>query len=145
MNNNNNFNMNFFNMNNQFNFQQNNIQCPYKPIITNTNIKDINESTFINSVLQSLASFNCIYNWIKSKNQQVLTMTQNLKITKELYNLFYFLYSGQFADSSNFILYLRKYKKIFLIIYEFNLRRIIKYFYYLIFLMHSNINIKILI
>ena len=108
MNNNNNFNMNFFNMNNnmnnQFNFQQNNIKCPYKPIITNTNIKDINESTFINSVLQSLASFSCIYNWIKSKNQQVLTMTQNLKITKELYNLFYFLYSGQFADSSNFIL-----------------------------------------
>ena len=85
------FNMNFFQNNNninlQNNFQQNKIKCPYKPITTLTNLKDINEPTFINSVLQSFASLKCINN-----------------LTKELYNFIYCLYNGQNADSSNFIL-----------------------------------------
>ena len=104
------FNMNFFQNNNninlQNNFQQNKVKCPYKPITTLTNLKDINEPTFINSVLQSFASLKCINNWMQYlyKNQQLLSSNPNLKITKELYNFIFCLYNGQNADSSNFIL-----------------------------------------
>jgi len=139
------FNMNFFQNNNninlQNNFQQNKIKCPYKPITTLTNLKDINEPTFINSVLQSFASLKCINNWMQylNKNQQLLSSNPNLKITKELYNFIYCLYNGQNADSSNFIL---NFINIFSIIYtNVNLTQDpYNFLFYLLKILHSENN-----
>ena len=83
----------------------NSIKCPFKCIITNSNINGINETTFINSALQSFACLKCINNWIKNLYQNInqINSDGNKKITKELYVLFNALYSGQIPDSSNLI------------------------------------------
>ena len=58
-----------------------------KPIINSSQISDVNETSFINSTLQVLASINCFDMWIKNLqyNKNILNNFQNLKITKRTF------------------------------------------------------------
>lgn len=81
------------------------IKCPFKCIITNSNINGINESSFINAALQSFACLKYINQWIKNLYPNINQINSDINkiITKEIYNLFSALYSGQIPDSSNLI------------------------------------------
>lgn len=112
--------MNNFNMFNFTNFQNQNNQnmmftCPYKPIITNSNsfTNEINDPTFINATLQAFACLKCIHIWIQNlnNNKQNILFNGNMNLTKDLFNVYYYLYCGQISDSSNFIInYINIYK-----------------------------------
>ena len=85
---------------------KNNVSCPVKGIFNKTNIIEVQETTFINSVLQSLSSLNCIKNWyyVLNLNKNHLMSNNNSSITKEFYILLFSLYTGQQPDSTNIIL-----------------------------------------
>ena len=137
--------MNFFkpNMNYNMNFTPMGvINTPYNPIINYSQINGINNPSFFNSTLQAFASINIIYMWINkwANNANILFSSQNFKITKELYNLFYALYTRQNLDSSNFILnYFNKLKLLNLNPNE-NVDNPIAFLYYLIQLIHYENN-----
>ena len=99
--------MNNMNQKNNMNAKQGRINCPCKIIITKSNINDISESTFINSVLQSFSSINCIKYWFAflQKNNFIMYNNNNSPITKELYLLLFNIYTYQEPDSSNIILH----------------------------------------
>ena len=83
-----------------------NINLPnffFKPIITNGTIEDIENTSFINSVLNSFAFLKYINGWIN--NISNFPLRQNAIITKELYLLYCSLYKGMKSDSNNFILH----------------------------------------
>ena len=94
-------------------FQQ---QYPSQKAIVNfSNINGINDTSFMNSSLQALDSINYIFMWIKNWSNNIFMLNNNPKfrLTKEIFNLFYTLYQGQYPDSSNFILhYLNNVKNI---------------------------------
>ena len=88
----------------------------YKSIINSSNIIEYNDTSFINSVLQVFSSLDCVRSWISNlnNNKQNLLSNNQCLIIKELYSIYYSLYNGQNADSSNFILnYNNKYKSVY--------------------------------
>ena len=103
----NNFNMfNFMKMQQIFQLNNNMMICPFKPIICNSNINNINNLSYANSVLQGLSNLKCINIWINQLNFNFhqLINNNNKIITYELFLIFSSLYKGQMADSSNLIL-----------------------------------------
>ena len=115
-------------------------QCPSQKAIVNfSKINGINDTSFINLTLQALGSLNSIFIWIKNWSNNIYMLNNNTKfrLTKEIFNLFYTLYQGQFPDSSNFILhYLNNVKNINNSL-SYNP---IDFLYYLIKLIHSENN-----
>jgi len=83
------------------------MNCPCKAIIIKTSINEIKESTFIISVLQVFSVLNCIKFWFNNhyKNPIYLMNNMNLSLSKEIYQLLYYIYSYQQPDSSNVILH----------------------------------------
>ena len=112
MNMNMNMNMNMGMMNNNININQaqnmNNVNPGQRPIINNTQISSINNTTLINATLQALSCLKYINIWINmwNNNKMILFNNQNLKTTKELFIVYSALYTKQIPDSSNFILIL---------------------------------------
>jgi hypothetical protein len=79
--------------------------------MTRNNINGINNTSFINSALQSFACLKCINLWINNLYQQAyqINSNQNMQLTREIFNLFSTLYNGKIPDSSNFVIqYLNK-------------------------------------
>ena len=98
-------NMNNMNMNNMNNIGINNtnqnFNLPLKAI-KNYNINM--EASYINSVLQAFFSIDCIKNWIKILNNSNLMNKVEASLTKEFYQMFCSVYSGQRKiDSTNII------------------------------------------
>lgn len=114
----------------------NSIKCPFKCIITNSNINGINESSFINAALQSFACLKYINQWIKNLYQSInqINSDGNKKITKEIYILFNALYSGQIPDSSNFIFQYKNKQKL-------NKQDPYHFLFYLIEVLHKENNV----
>jgi hypothetical protein len=70
------------------------------------------ESSYINSALQSLACLDCIKEWFNQLNGNNIMNNIQCFITKEFYQILKSLFSGQQVDSSNFIFnYENKYKQ----------------------------------
>ena len=95
---NNMFNMsNINNMNNNF----------FINAITNYSLNE--EVSYINSVLQSLSSLDCIKFWINTlnKNNNMIMNNMQASITKEFYLLMSNLFFGKPVDSSNIIFHFR--------------------------------------
>ena len=130
------------NINNIYNnnySQSNTMMIQFKPITNSSQISDINDTSFINSTLQALASINCFNMWIQNLqyNQNLSNNFPNLKITKELFNLFSSIYSGAFPDSTDLILnYFNKVK----MIHKEKIENSIEFLYYLIQLIHYENN-----
>ena len=128
-------NINNINNMNNINFYNNNFS--QKNIINNSPISDIKDTSFINSTLQAFASIKCINTWIINLNKNPLINFQNIKLTKELCNLFYLFYNGAFPDSTDFILnYMNKVK----MIQKNKIENAIEFLYYLIQLIHFENN-----
>ena len=77
----------------------NQIKIPYKPI-NNGPIADIKNTSYINAVLNSLAVLKYVNIWILKLN----SLKQGAIVSKELYSLYWTLYTGFKPDSTNFIL-----------------------------------------
>ena len=78
----------------------NQIKIPYKPI-NNGPIADIKNTSYINAVLNSLAVLKYVNIWILKLN---IFLMQGAIVSKELYSLYWTLYTGFKPDSTNFIL-----------------------------------------
>jgi hypothetical protein len=82
--------------------------CPFKAIVNQSIINGIQDSTFINSVLQAFSAIKCIsqqwYIYLHN-NRLVLLNNNKSSITKEVYRLLFLLYTRQLPDSSNVILH----------------------------------------
>ena len=103
-------NMNGMNqMNNMMNMNNmNQITCPVKGINNKTYISDVQDSTFINSVLQVFTNLNCIIkDWYKmlAINKNQIMNNNNFSLTKEIYILLIAISMKQQPDSSNIILH----------------------------------------
>ena len=116
MNMNNNMNqMNNINFNNNMN-QMNMINCPFKGINNNTIINGIEETSFINSVLQAFSNLSCVKNWYYFLNtkKEILLTNSNCSITKELFILLTSFFMKKQPDSSNTILhFINKFKTLY--------------------------------
>ena len=103
MNNMNNMNqMNNINNMGIMNNNQNNMSPPMKGIKNYSN--NTGEASYANCVLQSLACLDCIRNWFKQLNNNLVMNNMNIPFTKEFYLLLYNLYSKNQVDSTNIIL-----------------------------------------
>jgi hypothetical protein len=122
-------------MNNINNSQfQNMNQCPVKGII------DQFQSSYINSVLQTFSSLNCIINWFQQlKMRNNIPYNEN-SIIKQLYYLLSYLYSGQNVDSSN-VVKIVDYKLKMIYNKSFN-GNPYDFFLYFLALLHQEINIR---
>ena len=77
----------------------NTIKILYKPI-NNGPITDIQNTSYINAVLNSLAVLKYVNIWILN-----IFLMQGAIVSKELYVLYCTLYNGSKPDSTNFILH----------------------------------------
>jgi hypothetical protein len=107
--------MNNINFNNNIN-QMNLINCPFKGINNNTIINGIEETSFINSVLQAFSNLSCVKNWYYFLNtkKEVLLTNSNCSITREIFLLLNTFFMGKQPDSSNTILhFINKFKTLY--------------------------------
>ena len=90
-------------MNNMFNFNNN----FFINAITNYSLNE--EASYINAVLQSFSSLDCIKYWINvlNKNNNIIMNNMQASLTKELYLLLSNLFFGKQVDSSNIIFHFR--------------------------------------
>ena len=68
------------------------------------NFESIQDASFINSVLQVFASFDCIKKWCNNLNSNQNQIKFKAIFTKEILKLLNSLYNNQQPDSSNIIL-----------------------------------------
>lgn len=125
------------NMNSMNNINISNINFSQNNILNSSLISDIKDPSFINSTLQAFSSITCIKTWITNLSKNTLFNFQNLKLTKELCNLFYLFYNGAFPDSTDFILnFLNKVK----ILQKNKVENAIEFLYHLIQIIHYENN-----
>ena len=91
------------NMNGNMNNINNNVLYPTVPIKTIKNYNINKEVSYINSVLQSLISIDCIKNWLNNLRQNNIMNNVEDCLTKDFYQLYCLLLSGQDIDSTNVI------------------------------------------
>ena len=132
-------NMNMMNMN-KFGALQVMNNCPYKPIINRSIINEIQDSSFINSVLQAFSFINCIKYWYNNLKINHFSIMNNINssITKEIYILLHYIYTGQQPDSSNIILhFINKLRNV----YNLQIQQDpYFFFYYFLILIHAENN-----